>query len=462
MIKLATRVVKRWREIAGDPDRYGDDTYIEVLFSSRMDPTMAADQLTDALRRVQSEFASSYAGELPAEAQAFPGEWEVTPIPEGALLFGGRKSDDGEALLVALVAELDRRGARGRLDLYATPEAPAPPVGLGMIDAGLRVIGEREPGRARSRWIANRDAYERVVRAATDWCLHARPDRGVTLSSGVLPTMLVRRSDSPFERVRTVMYREWQTTLRSIGEDQFRMVVLAPEYGRVSLLEGGPRLYRAGWHPAVADVKALLASVCGDLVYARVRRERDFGQATAPETLKLERPRHYSLDATAYEDHLAPDAYPIQLLGPGYRTRVPTGDAWRTTELSAERILLEHVDPDAWLGVLSLEAAMRGDSVPSPALRRRAREEFAPILFPDVAFVRRRPDPARARVWLAQNIVTELAALPTPPPDTVTLLLDDGHRIHDVELSHSGAVVERIAGRADFRLDPTRVTSITV
>ena len=458
MIRMPKRVLKRWREIASDPEQ-GDDTYIEVLFTSRLDPNAAADVLTASLRRVEDEYAETHTEVDPdLLGVPFAGEWDVTPVPEGALLFGGRKSNDGEAVLLGIVADLDRHGVSGRLDLYALPEVPSRPLGIGVIDASLRIAGQREPGPGRARWSADRDAFERVVEAATHWCLRARPDKAITLSSGALPTMLVRRADSPYERVRSVMYRDFRTTLSSVGDDRFRTVAVSPDDGRVSLLEGGPRMHRCGWTSAMAAVKDLLASVSADLVYARVRREDSVSRAESPETSRADRPRSYYLDAIAYEDQLVPDAYAIQLLGPDYQGRLPNGDQWNTTELAGGRVLLEHVDPAGWFDEITLEAAMTGESVPSSALLEAARESMAPILFPDVPYERRdRLESTRPSVWLPQSIVTKVQTLSPSPPCAVALVLDDGRVVEDVELSHGGAIVARIGGAAVFELDPRRV-----
>jgi hypothetical protein len=377
MIRMPKRVVKRWRAIDGD-GQYGDDTYIEVLFTSRLDPVAAADVLTASLRRVQDEYAETHPEVDPdLRGVPFAGEWDVTPVAEGALVFGGRKSDDGEAVLLAIVADLDGRGVSGKLDLYALPEAPLRPAGIGVIDASLRIVGQRVAGPGRSQWSADRDALERVVEAATHWCLGARPDRAVTINSGTLPTMLVRRAESPYARVRDVLHREFLMTFSSIGDDRFRTVAVSPDDGRVSLLEGGPRLHRSGWRPAVAAVTEFLASVSADLVYARVRRENDIHHAESPETVGADRPRAYDWDAIPYEDHLAPDAYAIQLLGPGYQGRLPNGDEWNTTELPGGRVLLEQADLAGWFDEITLEAAIRGESVRSRALLARAPESMA-------------------------------------------------------------------------------------
>jgi hypothetical protein len=473
MVRLPKRVLKRWRELVTDPNGY--DTVIEVVLTSRLDPVAATEVLSQSLNRVLTAFEQTHnevrpdIGEVP-----FAGEWSVTPVPEGALLIGGRKSDAGEEVLQGIVDDLGRHGVSGKLDLYVLPEVPSAPAGIGVIEASLRIAGQRIPGRGRPRWVPDRDALERVIQAGTNWCLEARPDRAVTLGSGANPQLLVRRCESPSERVRAVLHRDFITTFSSIGDDRYRSLVFAPRYGRVTVLEGGPCLHRAGWRPTIDALTDFLSSVCADVVYARVRREADHNRAVFPEgSHRRDRLHWYERDAIAYEDHLAPDAFAIQVLGPGYKAKVPTGDDWRRTELSNDRILLQHLDQDAWFREITLEDALKverpwsGASVPKPAFLEQARASLAPILFPDVP---REPaqethgqEATHLDVWLPQSIVMQVDQLsPEPHPRlrAVALELNDGGVIQNVELSHDGAVVARIAGSTDFSLDPHTITAV--
>jgi GNAT superfamily N-acetyltransferase len=50
----------------------------------------------------------------------------------------------------------------------------------------------------------------------------------------------------------------------------------------------------------------------------------------------------------AFDDLVAHDAFGIQLLGPGYTSRLTLGADWRARPAGSDATLVEHVDTDAW------------------------------------------------------------------------------------------------------------------
>ncbi len=126
-----------------------------------------------------------------------------------------------------------------------------------------------------------------------------------------------------------------------------------------------------------------------------------------------------NLDYTPYEDVLAPDAFGVQLLGPGYRDRVPRGPDWEHRDLGDGCVLLVHRDLAAWFAepmpaISPQDAMLQAPDFPIPEVVRRAVEEFAdPIraISPQDAMVRHRdfaiPDVVRrAREVFAGILVT--------------------------------------------------------
>lgn len=88
----------------------------------------------------------------------------------------------------------------------------------------------------------------------------------------------------------------------------------------------------------------------------------------------------------AFENAYVPDAFGIQLLGPGYEGRVPDASDWTRTPAGAGGVILEHADPGAWFdGGLSpfrgLAPTTTRDAIPIPELVAQARVDFAGILF---------------------------------------------------------------------------------
>lgn len=138
-VKVLASVSRQWRKIVAEADH--PDTQIDVVLISDLDSVAAAGALRTVLRRVEEKWQHAHPGLTPDGGDWFMGEWDVTPVPEGALLDGGRKSDAGEDIFQA-ADELTADGISGRLDLYERPEAPFPPVGVGAIEARVQLTGK--------------------------------------------------------------------------------------------------------------------------------------------------------------------------------------------------------------------------------------------------------------------------------------------------------------------------------
>jgi hypothetical protein len=87
----------------------------------------------------------------------------------------------------------------------------------------------------------------------------------------------------------------------------------------------------------------------------------------------------------ALEPRYAPDAFGIQLLGPGYADRIPTGPDWQATPLHGGSVLLEHLDPAAWYAQMFETVPLNGrptkeKSPPVPAVVTFARHNLADII----------------------------------------------------------------------------------
>ena len=455
-VTLPKRVFKHWREISAESYKVS----VDLLLKTRLDSVAATDVLAQSVERVLRDFEAAHPPRdaPPGEEEPFVGQWDVAPVPEGALLVGGYKSDAFEEIVQLIIDDLSRQGVRGKLDLYPRPEVAWLPVGIGTVDAHVRVLGRRVEN-GRDRWAAERAALDRVVEAATRWCLEARPDRGVTLRGVAIPHLPLRRCDRALDRVRHVITDDSTVTLSSIGDERFRTMTVDHRSGDVTVVEGGPTLHRAGWRPSVTAATDFLRLVSDDAVYARVRR--------VPSSGERERLRRSRFDAFAHEDHLVPDAFAVQLLGPGYVGRVPVGDEWRATPVGEGRVLLEHVDPAAWFDEVTLEEALRGDAIPRHAVVERARASFGDLLFQDVTDDER----DRQRAWsmvhpavrLSDDIVAKVHALPQTPYIRcwdIAFVLRDGSVVDDVELSFEGETVWRIGGEREFALDPDEIVDV--
>jgi hypothetical protein len=90
----------------------------------------------------------------------------------------------------------------------------------------------------------------------------------------------------------------------------------------------------------------------------------------------------------AFEAEYAPDAFGLQLLGPGYAGRLLGGLDWNQIPVDAGRVILERRDPAAWFAEPFVPFGGRPNytllPIPSvPDVLKRARHDFADILFTD-------------------------------------------------------------------------------
>jgi hypothetical protein len=128
------------------------------------------------------------------------------------------------------------------------------------------------------------------------------------------------------------------------------------------------------------------------LVYGFVKRGENRSAAERATSQIQDWPRilHFNawnLNAESFEDEFAPDAFGVQMLGPGYQRRVPTGPSWKSSPAGQDRVVLEHIDPAAWFEAPLPSGAKPGspapETAPIPDVLLEARRDFAPILFHD-------------------------------------------------------------------------------
>ena len=379
-MSIADRVWNDWRAQSAESSK----PWIALLFASDAEAGVARRKLAAAVERAVFQFEQGQ-GELPdGVEEASAGAWSLAQVPEGVMLTVGEKCDAFELLLNQVADELEREGLSGSFDVYALPDAPRPPKLTDLVEARLRVNGERVPHGYRHAWMADGEALARVSTAGARWCLENRADRGVTLQVRTLPPLPVRTAEP-----ETVLREGIEAaadlgvvTLRSFTCDGFRSVAVQPSTGRVSLVVGGSPVHRA-WGEAVRELTDVIRASSRDLVYGFVKRGTFTHEAEAGTSLERDwpQPPPPGSPRDAFEDVAVPDVFGIQLLGPGIADRIPAGGEWRSTRLDGGRVLVEHQDLDAWLREPRLEDALKGVTSPPAELLARARADFASILF---------------------------------------------------------------------------------
>lgn len=382
-VAVAEPVWERWRVLSEQTTK----PWVALLFSCELDREVALSELAAAVNQVVSEFERTQDNLPDGVEEVGAGAWNLAKVPEGVMLTVGEKCEAFELLLGRVTAELERAGVAGAFDLYDVPQVSRPPKLTDLLELRMRVTGERVPlGNYKQRWAADPEALWRVVSAGVRASLDNQADRGVSLTVRTLPPLPVRASDDVEALLREgITQAEGLGTiiLRSIGGTRFRSLAVEPSWGRVTLVDGGSALHGDGWVAAARELTDLIRATSGDLVYALVKRGSFPHGAEGGRLPDRDGPPPTGLSQLAqpFEDEYVPDAFGIQLLGPGFAGRIPSGSDWIQTPLDRERVLLEHRDLEGWLRGPRLEEALKGIAPPDSDLLATARADFAPLLF---------------------------------------------------------------------------------
>jgi len=380
---VADRVWEDWRAKSVDSSK----PWTALLFASELETENARRKLAGAVGRVVSQFEQSQDNLSDGVDEVPAGAWNLAKVPEGVMLTVGEKCGAFELLLKRVVEELERDGVTGSFDLYQLPEVPRPPKLTDLLEARLRVSGERVPQGYHFRWAADSDSLWRVASVGARWCLQNPADRELTLTVRTLPTLPVRAGDDAEALLREGIASAQNlgvVVLRSICAAGFRSLTVEPSAGRVTLVDGGSSIAGDGWLDSARELTDFIRTASRDLVYGFVKRGSFTSAAEFGISLTQDWPQPESRltpRGGPFEDRYVPDAFGIQYLGPGFAGRLPEGPDWRHTRLDGDRALVEHRDLDAWLRGPRLEDALKGITAPSADLLAGARKDFAPIVF---------------------------------------------------------------------------------
>lgn len=379
--------------------------------------------------RVESALDGALAAERARAAIAsLPGNevhWSVDVEPAGVIVRQWGFTPDTYATLASLSRALEGCGVDGRLIAHMPdPIAGRTPLREReeeLLECHVRMRGERrlhtpeqeielaarqgrEPPDPVVRFFPDDTAVLAGVEAALDWV--GSPPNGAGLWSfgdvpnrdiGEVRARIAAAVATAFDRRRLVAMAWWES------EDAFRMMIVWPESGDVSFVEGGARLASGDWRPAYAALLDALRGTSGWASYGLIKRGRRPAHAGRSLSYDWVPALHYgssNLGHHPYEDVLAPDAFGAQLLGPGYAGRIPTGAEWERIDIDSDATLLLHREPAAWFGVplppITPEDCTRRDpSYPTPEVILRAREGLADILVTVDVLRRAPPDPLR-------------------------------------------------------------------
>jgi hypothetical protein len=386
MVRIAERVWPAWREQA----EQWDEPSLLLMFSPTGDHGEAARAFRESLLEVQDAFEASAEASAHADPP-FVGEWDWLRVRDGVLV-RVVECDAIEDVLPAVAAGLERRGVDGIFDLREQPVVATPPVSAHLLECRLRVRGKRVRREARSyRWHPDPEAHQAILAAAEQWCRRHGRGASESLSAGIVGPVPVEPSEDVLERIWEEVVNGMHVSLSAVAADEFRSVAARAWVGGVSLVVGGAWVEAGEWQRPLAELTGLLRERADLLAYAYVRRGWAVAEAELGNSLPFDwpyradhQPGGAGFTHQAFDDVYAPDAFGVQLLGPGYAGRLPDSAAWLAEPAGSGAVLLEHVDPPAWFDepfVPFRQRPRHPDQVPTPAVLAEAREALAPILY---------------------------------------------------------------------------------
>jgi hypothetical protein len=344
----------------------------DAAFALRLSLTTPAERALFALDEVIAAVVETQV----EVTRPFPGLWSHIRDGQGVVVTV-EECDEPDTVLPAVADALSERGVSGEISLLV--ERQAPRFGAaGLIELRMRVRGCRTRIGARTyAWEADRLAFHRVLGNSLDWCVEKKAS-AFWLIAGTNPHVQLQPGEVR-ARVAEELRRSALVEVRAPDCG----VAIDSSTGRVSLIE------TRHWRRTVGPLLEVLRAAAGDVAYALVKTGRAPGYVMMGVSVKEDWPPRPDVDAARvqrgapFEDEYAPDAFPVQLLGPGYTGRIPRTPLYEQTPLG-DATLLEHVDIAAWFESPVVPPALQwgeiGNAVPPPLLDE-ARRALAPILF---------------------------------------------------------------------------------
>jgi hypothetical protein len=385
MVRIADPIWAAWREQV----ERGHEPVVLMLLSPAGDSGAAVHALREAVLEVQDAYEAEAQRSGDADPP-FPGEWNWVAVPDGVLVQVA-ECDALDTVLRAVAAGLERRGVDGTLELREPPKLALPPRRAHMLECRLRVRGERLRREASSyRWQADPSAHEAILAVAERWC-RQRGDRAAqSLSVSDLAPVRLEPGEDVLDRMRETVTDQLHVRVSAVAADEFRSVAARAWAGGVSLVEGGAWVEAGRWRESLAELTAILRDHADLLAYGFVRRGWAVAEALLDRSLSYDwpprpgaEPRGIGFTSEAFEDLYAPDAFGVQLLGPGYAGRLPGSAAWRSEPAGRVSALFEHVDLPEWFDAPFVPFGQRlapADQPEPPAVLAQARVELAQVL----------------------------------------------------------------------------------
>jgi hypothetical protein len=386
MVRIAERVWAAWREQLGQ----WDEPSLLLLLAPVGDHGDAARALRESVLEVQAAYRAE-AERAPEPDPPWTGEWDWVRVSDGVLV-QVVECEALESVLPAIAAALERRGIEGAFDLPDEASVATRPRTAHMIECRARVRGARlRRGPRDYLWQADPQAHQQILAAAERWCRRRGQRATESLSVGTVGPVAVEPDEDVLDRMHEAVADRIHVELCAVTADGFRSVAVRAWSGGVTLVEGGAWVEAGHWRRALAELTGVLRDQADQLVYGFVRRGWAVDAALLSDSPAYDWPQRadhqpsgIGFTPQAFDDVFAPDAFAVQLLGPGYAGRAPDASAWRQERAGTAAVLLEHLDLPAWFDapfVPFRDRTWQRDHPQPPAILARAREALAPILY---------------------------------------------------------------------------------
>ena len=390
-MRIAERIWVAWREQLD----HGHEPSLRLLLA----PVADRPDVMSALRESVFEVQDAYQAEADRACRPDPpsiGEWDWVRVHDGVLVQVA-ECEELDTVLPRVAAALERRGIEAAFDLPDEAAVAARPRVGHMIECRVRVRGTRlRRGPDDYLWQGDPGAHDAILAVADRWCRRGRERAGQSLSVGTVGPVAVEPGEDVLDRMREAVADRIHVELSSVTSDEFRSVAARAWSGGVSLVQGGAWIEAGGWERALAELITVLRGHADQLAYGFIRRGWAVDEALLDDSLPYDwprradsQPRGIGFTPSAFEDVFAPDAFGVQLLGPGYAGRVPDLSAWRQERTGTAAVMLEHLDLPAWFDAPFIPFRdrqwQRANPEPPEPLAR-AREKLAPILYSPRAF----------------------------------------------------------------------------
>ena len=381
-MRVGNRVWTAWQRLI---DEGVEEPVVQLRFSPDGEVAASVSAIRESVREIVAAYRTR-ANESDEHDPIRPGEWQWLGVSDGVIVQVA-DSDAFPEIMRELAEVLDGRGVTGVFDVCDRPLlAPARERSL-LLRCHLRPRGRRLGVSDAFSWEPDPDAHAAVLTAAADWCKQLGEHAAYSVTKGSLGPAAIGFAEDAVVRLREGIVDDATVRLVAEADETWREVGVGA-VGRVRLAVARPGVGEGGWRPLLGDLTDMLRELADALAYGYVRPGSGFGVALSSDDLEYDwmarqprAPTGAGFTQEAFEDVFAPDAFGVQLLGPGYAGRVPDAPSYRREPVGEASVLLKHVDPAAWFDAPFVPFGEPRSVAEPPPVLASAREELAPILY---------------------------------------------------------------------------------